>query len=65
MTISKQFERNGGEWSDDTMACNDFETFGDQDNFIDKLMDRTTYDALEVNAIFTKVHGVTKRLTVF
>ena len=28
------------------MACNDFETFGDQDNFIDKLMDRTTYDAL-------------------
>jgi hypothetical protein len=33
-----------GKWSDENMACNDFESVNDQVNFGDSLMDRDTYD---------------------
>ena len=39
-------EQNGGQWSDENMACNDFETETDQDNFAHALMERSEYDKL-------------------
>jgi hypothetical protein len=39
-------EQNSGKWSDKNMACNDFESEGEQWNFADALMDRKQYDKL-------------------
>ena len=44
--IKATCEDNGGEWNDKNMACNNFESQGEQWNFADALMDREEYDKL-------------------
>ena len=39
-------EQNAGKWSDENMACNDFESETEQWNFADALLDRVEYDDL-------------------